>query len=170
MVQTMSKTEELAQGDYGTPEARRRAFWVVEQPDPEQRASRRIRVEQSQPDWLLRRGHIQQVHADAFSIWSSDGYNSGLLPACIGGYQQSVRGGTSELSDIRLAAQARRANAIKFVVKLRTDAALFLDAVILDGKAAGRWWMEHIGGNPSEAIDVLCKLGNGLARHYGIAK
>ena len=165
------RTEEPSESDFGTPEARRQAFFVIEQPDPEQRASRRLRVEtQDMVDWYLKRDLISQVQADALRKWHTDAYLSGLLPACIGGYQQSVRGGQSELSDLRIAAQSRRSNAIAFVTKLRRDAAVFIDAVTVNGKSAGRWWMEHIGGPPSEALDIMGKLANGLARHYGIAK
>ena len=164
------RTEEPSENDFGTPEARRQAFHIIEQPDPEQRASRRTRVEQDMVDYYLRRQYISVIQADALRKWQADAYLAGLLPACIGGYQQSIFGGQSELSDLRIAAGQRRANAIIFVQKLRRDAAIFIDAVVVNGKSAGRWWMEHIGGPPSEALDIMGKLANGLARHYGIAK
>lgn len=168
---TMPKrTEEPTQGDFGTPEARRRAFWVVEQPNPEDRSTKRIRVEQDMIDWYLRRQYITVIQADALRKWQADAYLSGLLPACIGGYQQSIYGGQSELSDLRIAAQSRRANAIKFVAKLGHNAVQLVDAVAVNGKSAGRWWLENIGGPANDALVMLEKLANGLSRHYGIAK
>ena len=156
--------------DYGTPEARRRAFWVIEQPNPEDRATKRIRVEQDMIDWYLRRSYITVIQADALRKWQSDAYLSGLLPSCIGGYQQSIFGGQSELSDLRIAAQSRRANAIKFVTKLGRDAVSLIDAVAVNGKSAGRWWLEHVGGSANDALLMLEKLSTGLSKHYGLVK
>lgn len=164
------RIEATEPNDFGTPEARRRAFWVVEQPNPEDRSTKRIRVEQDMIDWYLRRQYITVIQADALRKWQADAYLSGLLPACIGGYQQSIYGGQSELSDLRIAAQSRRANAIKFVAKLGHNAVQLVDAVAVNGKSAGRWWLENIGGPANDALVMLEKLANGLSRHYGLAK
>lgn len=168
----MSKSteEQPAGNDYGTVEARRKAFFIVEQPNPEDRSTKRIRVEQDMIDWYLRRQYITVLQADALRKWQADAYLSGLLPACIGGYQQSIYGGQSELSDLRIAAQSRRANAIKFVAKLGHNSVQLVDAVAVNGKSAGRWWLENIGGPANDALVMLEKLANGLSRHYGLAK
>ena len=169
MVKRMTKRIEPDGSDYGTPEARRQSFFVVEQPNPEDRSTKRIRVEDT-IDWYVRRSYLTRIQGDALRKWQQDAYLSGLQPACIGGYQQSVRGGMSELSDLRLAAQSRRSNAIRFAGKLGPYAAKLADAVAVDGKAAGRWWIEVVGGGANDAMLMLEKLTNGLARHYGIAK
>ena len=107
------KQAEDPQGsDFGTVEARRQAFHIVEQPDPGDRATRRVRVEQDMVEWYLRRSYITTVQADALKKWQADAYLAGLMPACIGGYGQTVSGGTAEFSDMRVAAIARRGNAI----------------------------------------------------------
>ena len=166
----MPKSDTAAESDFGTPEARRKSFHIIEQPDPEQRSSRRLRVENCIISWYERRDYLTTLQADALRRWQSDAYLSGLMPSCIGGYQQSVRGGQSELSDLRIAAQGRRANAIKFVAKLGHNAVQLVDAVAVNGKSAGRWWMENIGGGANDAMLMLERLTNGLARHYGLAK
>ena len=166
----MPKSDTATEGDFGTPEARRKSFHIIEQPDPEQRSSRRLRVENCIISWYERRDYLTTLQADALRKWQSDAYLSGLMPSCIGGYQQSVYGGVSELSDLRIAAQGRRANAIKFVAKLGHNAVQLVDAVAVNGKSAGRWWMENIGGGANDAMLMLERLTNGLARHYGLAK
>jgi hypothetical protein len=169
MVKTMSKRIEPDGSDYGTAEARRQSFFIVEQPNPEDRSTKRIRVEDT-IDWYVRRSYLTAIQGDALRKWQQDAYLAGLQPACIGGYQQSVRGGQSELSDLRLAAQARRGNAIRFAGKLGPYAAKLADAVAVDGKAAGRWWIETVGGPANDALVMLEKLANGLARHYSLVR
>ncbi len=165
------KQQEDPQGsDFGTVEARRQAFHIVEQPDPQDRQTRRVRVEASMTEWLVRRGHIPQVVADALHKWWADAYFSGVQPACIGSYGQAINGGMSELSDMRIAAQARRDNAMKGLATLSPYAVALVDAVAVDGKAPGRWMMEKLGGSPHEALIWLNRFGDWLARHYGLAR
>ena len=161
--------QEPQENDFGTPEARRQAFSVVEQPDPSDRSTRRTRVEQSQVEWYLRRHWINQVEADAGTKWGVDAYLCGLQPACIGGYQQAINGGDADVSDIRLAAQARRANAIKALEHIRLGARL-IDAVAVDGRNAGRFVMEHGLATPGEAVSILRYCLQILAKHYGLAR
>ena len=165
------KAEEPQVSDFGTPEARRQAIKAIEeQPDPQDRATKRLRVENDMIAWYLVRGYITQVQADALRKWQSDGYLAGLLPACIGGYGQTVNGGTTEFSDMRVAAIARRTNAIIFLTNLSRHAVTMVDAVAINGKSAGRWIMEHVGGSPHEALVWLKRFTDALARHYGLAR
>ena len=165
------KQAEDPQGsDFGTVEARRQAFCIVEQPDPQDRQTRRVRVEQDMVDWYLRRAYLSQTQADALKKWQADAYLAGLLPACIGGYGQTVNGGTTEFSDMRVAAIARRANAIICLTNLSKYAVPMVDAVAINGKSAGRWIMEHVGGSPHEAMVWLQRFTDALARHYGLAR
>jgi hypothetical protein len=165
------KQAEDPQGsDFGTVEARRQAFHIVEQPDPGDRSTRRVRVEQDMVEWYLRRQYITVTQADALKKWQADAYLAGLMPACIGGYGQTVNGGTTEFSDMRVAAIARRANAIIFLTNLSKYAVPMVDAVAINGKSAGRWIMEHVGGSPHEALVWLKRFTDALARHYGLAR
>lgn len=163
------QVEEPQEDDLGTPEARRQSFYIVERPDPNAK-TRRVRVEQDMPDWLSRRGHISQVVADALHKWAADAYLCGLQPACIGSYGQAINGGVSELSDMRLASQARRDNAMKGLATLSPYAVAMVDAVAVDGKAPGRWMMEKLGGSPHESLIWLNRFGEWLARHYGLTR
>ncbi|MBU3675960.1 MAG: hypothetical protein FGM54_02095 [Chitinophagaceae bacterium] len=156
--------------DHGPDEARRHAHWHLEQPDPRDRSTRRVRVEQDQPQWYLRRGYITQPQADALQRWQADAYLAGLMPACIGGYQQAINGGESELSDLRLAAQARRNHAIEVLAQINPHAVAMLDAVAVQGQSAGRWFMQKVGGPPSEALEWLNKISTRLAKHYGFVR
>lgn len=165
------RKEEPAESDFGTPEARRQAFHIVEQADPQDRSTRRVRVEvQDQIDWLLKRDHIPQVVADALHIWQKHAFMCRLQPSCIGSYGQAIIGGVSEMSDMRLAAQASRDNAIKGLSTQSPYAVAMVDAVAVDGKAAGRWMMEQLGGSPHEALIWLNRFGMWLARHYGLTR
>jgi len=165
------KQAEDPQGsDFGTVEARRQAFHIVEQPDPQDRQTRRVRVEQDMVEWYLRRQYITVTQADALKKWQADAYLAGLMPACIGGYGQTVNGGTTEFSDMRVAAIARRKNAIIFLTNLSKHAVPMVDAVAINGKSAGRWMMEHVGGSPHEAMVWLQRFTDALARHYGLAR
>jgi len=132
------KQEEAPQGsDFGTPEARRQAFHIVEQPDPQDRATKRVRVEQDMVDWYLRRSYVTQIQADALRKWQSDAYLAGLMPACIAQYERRIPSGLDDLSDIRLAAQARRDNAIAFLTVFGPNAVGMVEAVAVEGKSAG---------------------------------
>ena len=165
------KQEEAPQGsDFGTPEARRQAFHIVEQPDPQDRATKRVRVEQDMVEWYLRRSYITTTQADALKKWQADAYLAGLMPACIGGYGQTVQGGRADFSDMRIAAIARRANAIIVMTNLSKHAVPMVDAVAVNGKSAGRWMMEHVGGSPHEAMIWLQRFTDGLVKHYGLAR
>jgi hypothetical protein len=153
--------------DFGPDEARRHAHWVFEQPDPRDRSTRRVRVEQDMPDWYLRRGYIDTHEADALKRWHADAYLAGLLPACVGSYQQAISGATGDLSNTRLAAQARRDHAIAVLISLHRHAVQLVDAVALSGISAGRWMMQHNGGSPNEALNLLRHAATALAKHYG---
>ncbi|MFO0476584.1 MAG: hypothetical protein ACK52K_15700 [Alphaproteobacteria bacterium] len=153
--------------DYGPDEARRHAHWVFEQPDPRDRSTRRVRVEQDMPDWYLRRGYIDTHEADALKRWHADAYLAGLLPACVGSYQQAISGATGDLSNTRLAAQARRDHAMATLMTLHRHAVQLVDAVALSGISAGRWMMQHNGGSPNEALNLLRHASTALAKHYG---
>jgi len=164
------RKEEPQELDFGTVEARRQVFHVIEQPDPQDRQTRRVRVEQDMVDWYLRRQYITTVQADALKKWQADAYLAGLMPACIGGYGQTVNGGTAEFSDMRVAAIARRGNAIIFLTNLSKYAVPMVDAVAVNGKSAGRWMMEHEGGSPHEAMLWLQRFTDALGKHYGLTR
>ena len=165
-----AKEESPHETDFGTPEARRQAFHVVEQPDPQDRQTRRLRVEQDMVDWYLRRSYVTQIQADALRKWQSDAYLAGLMPACIAQYERRIPSGLDDLSDIRLAAQARRDNAIAFLTVFGPNAVGMVEAVAVEGKSAGRWLMERTGGSPHEALVWLKRFTDALARHYGLAR
>lgn len=156
------------ENDYGTPEARRNAFHVIEQPDPSDRGSRRVRVQDDVICWYERRGYLSTRQADALRRWQCDAYLSGLIAPCIGSYQQTIRGSREEISDVRLAAQTRRGHAIDMLRNHDRHAVQMVDAVAVDGKPAGRWIMEQLGGAPSEALAWLNRYTLALAKHYGI--
>jgi len=164
------QVEDPQGSDFGTVEARRQAFHIVEQPDPGDRATRRVRVEQDMVEWYLRRNYITTVQADALKKWQADAYLAGLMPACIGGYGQTVNGGTTEFSDMRVAAIARRGNAIIMLTNLSRHAVPMVDAVAVNGKSAGRWMMEHVGGSPHEAMLWLQRFTDALGKHYGLTR
>lgn len=165
------QAEEAPETDFGTIEARRQAIQaIVEQPDPQDRASRRLRVENDMIAWYLVRGYVTQIQADALRKWQADAYLAGLMPACIGGYGQTVSGGTAEFSDMRVAAIARRGNAIIMLTNLSKHAVPMVDAVAVNGKSAGRWMMEHVGGSPHEAMLWLQRFTDALARHFGLTR
>ena len=166
-----AKEESPHEVDFGTPEARRQAFHVVEQPDPQDRQTRRLRIEvQDQVDWYLKRGYLTQIQADALRKWQSDAYLAGLMPACIAQYERRIPSGLDDLSDIRLAAQARRDNAIAFLTVFGPNAVGMVEAVAVEGKSAGRWLMERTGGSPHEAMLLLARYTDGLARHFGLTR
>jgi hypothetical protein len=121
-------------------------------------------------DWYLRRAYLTQIQADALRKWQSDAYLAGLMPACIAQYERRIPSGLDELSDIRLAAQARRDNAIAFLTVFGPNAIGLVEAVAVDGKSAGRWLMERLGGSPHEALLMLKRYADGLAGHYGLAR
>lgn len=173
-------TDEGSENDFGTAEARRRAFYVVtEQPDPQDRSSRRTRVETDYIRWYERRQFIPTIVADAYRKWGVDAYKCGLMPACIGSYGTSVVGGIAETSEIRMAAQGRRDNAIRFLAKLGNIgnlhaigryAARLADMLAVNDKPVGKWFSENGYGTPHEAIIALNVVGNALAKHYGLMK
>lgn len=171
MARRTAKEESPQENDFGTPEARRQAIHLVEQPDPQDRQTRRLRIEvQDQIDWYLKRAYLTQVQADALRKWQSDAYLAGSMPGCIAQYERRIPSGLDHVSDIRVAAQARRDNAIAFLAVFGAQAALMVEAVAVDGKAAGRWYLERFGGSPNEALKQLCKYADGLAKHYGLAR
>lgn len=160
---------EKAPPDFGTPEARRQAFHVIEQTDPNDRASKRVRVEDN-VEWYVRRHYLTRIQADALRKWQADAYLSGIMPACIGSYAQQVTGGQSEISDLRLAAQARRDNAITFLHKVGRYAVKLIDAVAVDGRPAGRYFLHEGYGSPNDALILLSKCTEALAKHYGLVR
>jgi hypothetical protein len=74
---------------------------------------------------------------------------------------------TGDLSNTRLAAQARRDHAISALMTLHRHAVQLVDAVALSGISAGRWMMQHNGGSPNEALNLLRHAATALAKHYG---
>lgn len=164
------QAEDPQVSDFGTPEARRQAFHIVEQPDPQDRATKRVRVDSGLIDWYLRRDYLAQLQADALRKWQTDAYLAGLLPACIGGYGQSIRGGVAEFSDLKIAAISRRTHAIAFLAGLAPHAVAIVDAVAVNEKPAGRWMMENLGGSPNEALNMLRRYAGALARFYGLTR
>jgi len=164
------RAEVASESDYGTPEARRQRFHVVEQPDPQDRQTRRVRVEQDVIEWYLRRDYVTQVQADALKKWQADAYMAGLMPACIGSYGQSISGGVAEFSDLKVAAITRRTNAIAFLTTVSPYAVSMVDALCVNEKPAGRWMMEQLGGSPHEAIVWLRRFCDALAKHYGLVR
>ena len=161
--------DEPQEDDFGTPEARRQSFHIVERPDPNAK-TKRVRVDQGLTDWYLRRSYITQIQADALKKWQADAYLAGMLPACVGSYGQSIRGGIAEFSDLKLAAIARRTNAIAFMTAHSPYAVPMLDAITINEKPAGRWIMEHLGGAPHDALVWLHRFTDALARHYGLTR
>lgn len=157
------------ENDFGTPEARRQNFFIVEQPDPQDRSTKRVRVEDN-IEWYVRRHYLTRPQADALKKWQSDAYLSGIMPACIGSYAQQVTGGQSEISDMRLAAQSRRSHAIKFLSETGRYAVKLVDAVAVDMKPAGRYFMLEGYGSPNDALVLLAKSTEALARHYGLIR
>ena len=89
----MVMTKALPDNDFGTDEARRRAEWLFEQPDPRDRSTRRVRVVQDQVDWYAKRQYIAPSQADALRRWQSDAYLAGLMPSGTGSYGQRIMGG-----------------------------------------------------------------------------
>lgn len=156
------------ENDFGTPELRRQAFHVVEQPDPQDRATRRVRVETDMVSWYLRREYIKPKQADALRKWESDAYLAGILAPIIGNYQQAVSGGHEVISDLRMSAQGRRDNAIRCVEQLDRDAVNLLDAVAVHSMGAGPYMKRLNGTYPHDALLLLCKLSDALVRHYGL--
>lgn len=165
----MDSIEKAAQPDFGTVESRRQAFFVIEQTDPNDRASKRVRVEDN-VEWYVRRHYLSRTQADALRKWQADAYLSGIMPACIGSYAQQVTGGQSEISDLRLAAQARRDNAITFLHKVGRYAVKLIDAVAVDGRPAGRYFLHEGYGSPNDALILLSKCTEALAKHYGLVR
>ena len=129
-----------------------------------------MRVEQDIIEWYLRRDYISQAQADALKKWQADAYMAGLMPACIGGYGQAITGGVAEFSDLRVAAITRRTNAIAFLSTHSPYAVPMVDAVAINGKSAGRWIMEHLGGAPHDALVWLKRFCDALSKHYGLTR
>lgn len=127
-------------------------------------------MEQDIIEWYLRRDYISQAQADALKKWQADAYMAGLMPACIGGYGQAITGGVAEFSDLRVAAITRRTNAIAFLSTHSPYAVPMVDAVAINGKSAGRWIMEHLGGAPHDALVWLKRFCDALSKHYGLTR
>lgn len=157
------------ESDFGTPEARRQASWVIEQLDPNNRKSKRIRMEDN-IEWYIKRHYLTQPYADALVRYRDDAYLAGVFPPCIGNYDQRVTGGRSELSDVRLASKARRDHAILLLTKLNKRAVALVEAVAVDGKHAGPYFQSTGMGTPNEALTLLVRCCEALAKHYGLIK
>lgn len=155
--------------DFGTPEARRQASWVIEQLNPNDRRSKRIRMEDN-IEWYIKRHYLTQPHADALLRYRDDAYLAGVFPPCIGNYDQRVTGGKSEISDVRLAAQARRDHAIALLAKINKRAVALIEAVAVDGKHAGPYFQSSGMGTPNEALTLLVRCCEALGKHYGLIK
>jgi hypothetical protein len=157
------------ESDFGTPEARHQASWVIEQLDPNNRKSKRIRMEDN-IEWYIKRHYLTQPYADALVRYRDDAYLAGVFPPCIGNYDQRVTGGRSELSDVRLASKARRDHAILLLTKLNKRAVALVEAVAVDGKHAGPYFQSTGMGTPNEALTLLVRCCEALAKHYGLIK
>lgn len=125
---------------------------------------------QDQIDWYRKRAYLTQVQADALRKWQSDAFLAGLMPACIAQYERRIPSGLDSVSDLRMAAQARRDNAMAFLTVFGPNAVGLVEAVAVDGKSAGRWLMDRLGGSPHEALLMLKRYTDGLARHYGLTR
>ena len=146
---------EAQTSDFGTPELAKRHHTTVEQPDPNDQQTKRIRVEQCQVQWYLRRHYLTQPQADALTKWQSLAYLSGLQPSCTGSLEPRVAGLVAELSDTRLAARWSRDCAIKFLSNINPTLTLLVDAVAVDGNSAGRWLLARTGEPPNRALELL---------------
>lgn len=170
---TLPKDEALPQveNDFGTQQLRDRANDVIpEQPDPNDRSTRRVRVENDSIDWYARRNYISRQQADALRKWQSDAYLAGLMPSCIGQYASAINGGESELSDNRIAALSRRNNAMLFLKGIHKDAVDLVEAVAVRGQSAGRYMWQKYGMPPNEALNMLLNFSTALAKHFGFLR
>jgi hypothetical protein len=169
MNRSKAKPTEADESDFGTPEARRQASWVIEQLNPNDRRSKRIRMEDN-IEWYIKRHYLIQPHADALVRYRDDAYLAGVFPPCIGNYDQRVTGGKSEISDVRLASKARRDHAIALLAKINKRAVALIEAVAVDGKHAGPYFQSSGMGTPNEAITLLVRCCEALGKHYGLIK
>jgi hypothetical protein len=169
MTRGKAKPTEADESDFGTPEARRQASWVIEQLNPNDRRSKRIRMEDN-IEWYIKRHYLTQPHADALLRYRDDAYLAGVFPPCIGNYDQRVTGGKSEISDVRLASKARRDHAIALLAKINKRAVALIEAVAVDGKHAGPYFQSSGMGTPNEALILLVRCCEALGKHYGLIK
>lgn len=123
-------------------------------------------------DWYARRHYLTRHQADALRKWQADAYLAGIMPSCIGSYAQTIRGGQSDISDIRMAAKTRRSNAMAFLEKQPRGryCVLLMDAVAVQGQSAGKYFMTEGHGSPNDALTLLATSAEGLARHYGLTR
>lgn len=169
--QRVSNGQGRPEPDYGSEAAIARAnHWEIEQVNPQDRSTRRVRVERDPIDWYLRRNYVTMPQADALKRWQTDAYLSGLMPSCVGSYAQAVAGSRIDVSDTRLAAQARRANAIAFLQRIGHWAVKLIDAVAVDGRPAGKYYLAEGTGTPNQALIHLVQISEALAKHYGYAR
>lgn len=156
--------------DFGTAELHKRHHTTMEQPDPNDLSTRRIRVENDQISWYSRRNYITQPQADALNRWQRDAYLAGLTPSCTGSFEPSVNGNVTDISDTRLAAQSRRDHAVKLLDGVHQDFVALTDAVCLQGQSAGRYMLARFGTPPDEAMRMLQSCGQALAVHWGMER
>lgn len=159
-------------GDFGTPELQIRGNAVLEQGDPNDITTRRIRVESSMIDWYAKRHYLTPQQVQAAEQYAQDAYLAGLDPKVTGSFEASVQGSTSQLSDARIAAQVRRHNAMRFLEAIppRDHLRQLMDAVCIQGIAAGRYAMSVWGSSPDEAMKLLEYATNALGKHYGLLR
>ncbi len=169
MSRSKAKPTKAEESDFGTPELRRQGTWTIDQLDPNNRASKRIRMEDNIA-WYTRRHYLSQQQADALVRYRDDAFMAGIFPPCIGNYDQRVAGGKTELSDVRIAAQARRDHAINLLAKTHARAVALIEAVAVDGKMAGPYFLSTGMGTPNEALTLLVRCCEALGKHYGLIK
>jgi len=160
--------------DYGPPEAKLRGDGVVEQPDPNDRSTRRLRVCSDVIAWYEKRNYLDNAQARALETFGRDGYLAGLecLEASAGRLGGYCDGNVSAMSDARVAAGVRRGHALDMLDRLPPKIVLrqIVDAVAIGGCFAGGYAMRRWGMSPSEALDVLRLGATRLAKHYGMSK
>ena len=161
---------EAQTSDFGTPELAKRHHTTIEQPDPNDQQTKRIRVEQCQVQWYLRRHYLTQPQADALTKWQSLAYLSGLQPSCTGSLEPRVAGSMSDMSDTRLSAKISRDSAVTYLSKINPILTLMVDAVAVNGNSAGRWLLARTGEPPNRALELLQFAASSLAKHWGMVR
>lgn len=168
--------------DFGSPEAIRQAHHAeLEQADPNDITTRRIRVETDMITWYERRrlflspserqdDRLNQIRADACRMLAAITYKAGQMPSCTGSYQPAITGRLSELSDSRIAAQTKLNHAIEFLNGVGRDAFDLIEAVAVRGQSAGRYMLVKYGMSPHEALEALVKFSDRLAVHFGLKR
>ena len=103
-------------------------------------------------------------------MYQSDAYKAGMMRSNISSYGLTIRSSVDELPDIRMAAQQRRNHAMESLKTLGPRAIMLVEAVAVDGKSAGKYFMQEGHGYPNDGLVLLVKAAHVLARHYGFIR